>query len=50
MISADLQAVFAKKIKAKTLTLKASHVPMISQPRQVADFVAEAARNVKLAK
>ncbi len=50
MISADLQGAFAQKIKAKTLTLKASHVPMLSQPTQVADFIAEAARNVTLVK
>ncbi|GAB4044698.1 alpha/beta hydrolase [Spirosoma jeollabukense] len=36
MINPDLQQSLAKKIKATTLTLKASHVPMVSQPEKVA--------------
>jgi pimeloyl-ACP methyl ester carboxylesterase len=43
MINPDLEQSFAKKIKATTLTLKASHVPMLSQPAKVAAFIAEAA-------
>jgi hypothetical protein len=30
-------------MKATTLTLATSHVPMLSQPRAVADFIAVAA-------
>ncbi|MGI4759928.1 MAG: alpha/beta fold hydrolase [Janthinobacterium lividum] len=44
MISPVLEQAMAKKIKATTLTLAASHVPMLSQPQKVADFIAEAAR------
>jgi len=45
MIDKDLQRAFAQKIKAKTLTLKTSHVPMLSQPAKVATFIAEAAKS-----
>ena len=44
MISPDLEQAMAKKIKATTLTLASSHVPMLSQPQKVADFIAEAAK------
>jgi pimeloyl-ACP methyl ester carboxylesterase len=44
MISPALEQAMAKKIKATTLTLAASHVPMLSQPQKVADFIAEAAK------
>lgn len=44
MISPALEQAMAKKIKATTLTLQASHVPMLSQPQKVADFIAEAAK------
>jgi pimeloyl-ACP methyl ester carboxylesterase len=33
----------ARKMNAKTLTLQTSHVPMLSRPREVADFISEAA-------
>jgi len=33
----------ANRMKAKTLTVASSHVPMLSQPQKVADFVIEAA-------
>jgi pimeloyl-ACP methyl ester carboxylesterase len=33
----------AKRMGAKTITLPSSHVPMLSKPREVADFVIEAA-------
>jgi pimeloyl-ACP methyl ester carboxylesterase len=36
----------AKRMGAKTITLPSSHVPMLSQPRKVADFVIEAAASV----
>ncbi|RZK16350.1 MAG: alpha/beta hydrolase [Hymenobacter sp.] len=44
MISPALEQAMAKKIKATTLTLASSHVPMLSQPQKVADFIAEAAK------
>jgi len=44
MISPELERSLAKKINATTITLKASHVPMLSQPGKVADFIIEAAK------
>jgi pimeloyl-ACP methyl ester carboxylesterase len=44
MISPVLEAEMAKKIKATTLTLNASHVPMLSQPEKVASFLEAAAK------
>ncbi|WP_317046982.1 hypothetical protein [Spirosoma aerolatum] len=46
MINPDLQQTLAKKINATTLTLKTSHVPMVSQPEKVAAFIIEAASQV----
>jgi hypothetical protein len=43
MISPGQERVTAKRMRAKTLTLPTSHVPMLSKPREVADFVADAA-------
>lgn len=43
MINPDLQRFKAKLTKAKTLELATSHVPMISQPNKVADFISDAA-------
>lgn len=43
MINPDLQRTLAKKLKATTLVLETSHVPMLSQPAKVAAFIAEAA-------
>ncbi|GAB4036112.1 alpha/beta fold hydrolase [Spirosoma gilvum] len=48
MINPDLQQTLAKKIKATTLTIKASHVPMVSQPEKVAAFILEAASHVTI--
>ncbi|WP_240543650.1 alpha/beta hydrolase [Spirosoma foliorum] len=48
MINPDLQRQFASKIKAATLTLKTSHVPMVSQPEKVAAFIIEAASHVNV--
>jgi pimeloyl-ACP methyl ester carboxylesterase len=42
MINPDLQVASAKKMKATTLVIKSSHVPMVSQPKQVANFIQEA--------
>ena len=44
MASPELERSLAKKINATTITLKASHVPMLSQPGKVADFIIEAAK------
>jgi pimeloyl-ACP methyl ester carboxylesterase len=37
----------AKRMGAKTLTLPTSHVPMLSQPEKVAEFVIEAAASIE---
>jgi pimeloyl-ACP methyl ester carboxylesterase len=42
-ISPDQERSTAERMKAKTITLPTSHVPMLSQPEKVADFIAEAA-------
>jgi pimeloyl-ACP methyl ester carboxylesterase len=47
MIDPRLQRDFARKIKARTVSLPASHVPMISRSREVANAILEAARNIK---
>ena len=44
MIAPALQQAFAKKINATTITLKASHVPMVSQPQKVAEVIIAAAQ------
>jgi pimeloyl-ACP methyl ester carboxylesterase len=43
MINPDLQRFKTKLIKANTIELASSHVPMISQPKKVADFIISAA-------
>src|ERR1700733_2251495 len=43
MISPDQERVTAKRMDAKTLTLPTSHVPMLSRPKEVADFIIQAA-------
>lgn len=43
MINPDLERFKAKLIKATTLELTSSHVPMVSQPKKVADFITSAA-------
>jgi pimeloyl-ACP methyl ester carboxylesterase len=47
MIDPRLQRDFARKIKARTVSLPASHVPMISRSKDVANAIVEAARSVK---
>jgi pimeloyl-ACP methyl ester carboxylesterase len=42
MISPEQERVTAKRMNAKTLTLPTSHVPMLSQPKDVADFIVHA--------
>jgi pimeloyl-ACP methyl ester carboxylesterase len=46
MINPDLQRAKAKTIQATALELKANHVPMVTQPKKVAAFIIEAAKNV----
>jgi pimeloyl-ACP methyl ester carboxylesterase len=42
MIAPEQERVTAKRMNAKTLTLPSSHVPMLSRPKEVADFIAQA--------
>jgi len=46
MINPELERFKAKLIKATTLELTSSHVPMISQPEKVTDFIISAARKL----
>ncbi|MFD1141170.1 alpha/beta fold hydrolase [Larkinella insperata] len=46
MINPELERKMAKTIRATTIELNASHVPMVSQPAKVATFIIEAARSV----
>lgn len=43
-ITPELQRFMANRIGAKTTEIKASHVPYISQPKEVANLILEAAR------
>jgi pimeloyl-ACP methyl ester carboxylesterase len=45
-ISPEQEASTAKRMGAKTLTLQSSHLPMLSHPEDVANFVIEAAASV----
>ena len=42
MINPDYERFAAKRMGAKTLVLPTSHVPMLSRPKEVAKFIAEA--------
>ena len=46
MIAPEQERVTAKRMNAKTLTLATSHVPMISKPKEVSDFIVDAASTV----
>jgi pimeloyl-ACP methyl ester carboxylesterase len=46
MLLFDLEKATAEKLGAKTLVLPSSHLPMLSQPYDVADFIEEAAREL----
>ena len=46
MINPDLQRFKSKLMKATTLELKSSHVPMVSQPEKVAEFIISAAEKL----
>ena len=43
MIAPGQERDTAKRMNAKTLTLATSHVPMLSKPKEVADFIVDAA-------
>ena len=44
MISPDLERKFASTIKANTITLRSSHVAMLSHPAEVAKLIIDAAK------
>jgi pimeloyl-ACP methyl ester carboxylesterase len=46
VINPDLERFKAKLINATTIELKSGHVPMISQPKKVTDFIIKAARHL----
>jgi hypothetical protein len=46
MIAPEQEMSTAQRMGAKTLTLLTSHVPMLSQPDKVADFVIGAAASL----
>jgi len=45
-ISPDQQKSTAKRMKAKTLSVPTSHVAMLAKPKEVAEFIAEAAASL----
>jgi len=47
MLTIDLEGDTAKRMGAKMLVLQSSHVPMISRPGEVADFIEKAANELK---
>jgi pimeloyl-ACP methyl ester carboxylesterase len=46
MIYPDLQRFKSKLIKATTIELQSGHVPMVTEPKKVADFIIGAAENL----
>ncbi len=46
IINPDLERFKAKEIKATTIELNSSHVPMLSQPKKVTDFIIGAAQKL----
>ena len=46
VINPDLERFKAKLIKATTIELNSSHVPMVSQPNKVTDFIISAAKKL----
>jgi pimeloyl-ACP methyl ester carboxylesterase len=46
ILPADYELAIAKRIKAKTTTLRSGHVPMLSRPREVAAVIIDAANSV----
>jgi len=49
VIAPDLERFFAKRMNAKTTELDTSHVPMLSQSKQVVSVIVDAASNAKAA-
>jgi pimeloyl-ACP methyl ester carboxylesterase len=47
VINPDLEAYKAKLIKANTIKLESGHVPMITHPKRVADFIIGAAQELQ---
>ena len=45
-INPDLERFMAKRMHAKTIELKASHVSMISHPKEISNLILEAAGRV----
>jgi hypothetical protein len=45
-VQPDLERAAAKRMGATTVELKSSHVPMLSQPREVLDVIRRAAAAV----
>lgn len=43
MIAPELEKKLAAQMHAKTIHISSSHVPMLSHPTQVANFISEAA-------
>jgi pimeloyl-ACP methyl ester carboxylesterase len=48
MISPQMESAAAAAMNAKTITLDSSHVPMLSHPESVADFIYSAAARTPL--
>jgi pimeloyl-ACP methyl ester carboxylesterase len=48
MISPDLERAFASTIKAKTITVRSSHVVMLSNPEAVAKLIIDAAKTAPI--
>src|SRR5258708_37708925 len=49
-IAPEQELFTAKRMNSKTLTVPSSHVPMLSQPEKVADFIVEAASSIGASK
>lgn len=48
MINPELQHFMAKRMRAKTISLDASHALAVSHPRQIADLIMVAANSAAL--
>lgn len=46
MINPDLERAEAKRMKATTIEVKSSHIPMVSHPKKVAEFIISAAQKL----
>jgi pimeloyl-ACP methyl ester carboxylesterase len=50
MINPDLERFKAKLMKATTIELVSGHVPMVTQPDKVAEFIISAAQTLQVRK